>query len=79
MIDYQDDLHNHIKSLFKEDELRIEIKMIKDAQGRFNHDASVGIKVTHVLSGKEVTCEAYKSQIQNINIALLILKKEIES
>jgi protein subunit release factor A len=78
MKDYQEDLHNQIRSLFKEDELKFDIKMVKDNQGRINHDASVGIKVTHIDSRKEIICESYESQIQNANIALLKLKKVID-
>lgn len=79
MKNYHDDLHKHIRSLFGENELKIDIRMVEDDQGRINHAASVGVRVTHLPSGKESICEDYESQIQNANIALLKLRKLIDT
>ena len=78
MKDYDLELHNCIKSLFKENEIKIEIRRFEDTNGNFDHGDFVGIRVTHLLTGKAVVCESYPTQIQNANIAILLLKKAID-
>jgi protein subunit release factor A len=78
MEEYSDELHKCIRSLFKENTFKLEIKMIKNEDGQYNHDASVGVKATHMASGKEAVCEKYKTQVQNANIALLMLKAAVD-
>jgi protein subunit release factor A len=77
-MEYNEILHEHILSLFQENELKIEIKLIRNESGKIDHEGSVGIKAIHLPSGIEEICETYKSQIQNANIALLALKKSID-
>jgi protein subunit release factor A len=77
MNDYSDDLHMRIRDLFNADEIKFDIKMVKNDKGEYNHSISTGIRVTHVPTGAEVVCEDYETQVQNANIALLRLKKLI--